>query len=125
MKAKPAESIDEYIGEFPLETQKVLKQMRSIIRKAAPKAEETIKYGMPTFMLNGNLVHFSALKNHIGLYPVPREKEEFKKVLSNYKGSKSGAQFPLDQPLPTGLITKIVKDRVRTLSQKAEGHKKK
>ena len=83
------------------------------IRKAAPGAEETIKYRMPTFTLNGNLVYFAAFKNHIGFYPVPTGIEKFKKELAVYEQGKGSVQFPLDQPIPYSLISKIVKFRVK------------
>jgi len=105
-------SIDEYIGTFPQEIQTLLEQVRATIRQAAPEAEEAIKYAMPTFVLNGNLVHFAAFKNHIGFYPVPSGIEAFKKELSVYKGAKGSVQFPLDQPMPLELISKIVKFRM-------------
>ncbi|MBA2421832.1 MAG: DUF1801 domain-containing protein, partial [Chitinophagales bacterium] len=92
---------------------------RVIIRKAAPKAEETINYAMPTFTLNGNLVHFAAYKNHIGFYPTPSGIDAFKKELSLYKGAKGSVQFPIDKPLPWALITKIVKFRVKENLEKA------
>lgn len=105
--------IDEYIAGFPADVQKLLARIRSTIRKAAPKAEETIKYAMPTFTLNGNLIHFAAYKNHIGIYPVPRNEESFKKLLSVYEGEKSTMRIPLDEPLPLTLISKIVKYNVK------------
>lgn len=105
--------IDKYIDASPANVQKALHQVRETIRKAAPQAEETINYGIPTFKLNGNLVHFAAFKNHIGFYPAPSGIEAFKKELSAYKGAKGSVQFPLDQPMPLALITKIVKFRVK------------
>ena len=104
--------IDEYIATFPDELQSLLKDLKATIKAAAPNAEEKISYGMPTFFLNGNLVHFAAFKNHIGFYPTPGGIEAFKKELSIYKGAKGSVQFPLDQPLPLKLISKIVKFRV-------------
>jgi uncharacterized protein YdhG (YjbR/CyaY superfamily) len=112
MKNSQAKNIDEYIAGFPKDIQKILEEVRVTIRKAAPAAEETISYAIPTFKLNGNLVHFAAFKNHIGFYPAPRGIEAFKKELSVYKGAKGSVQFPLDEPLPLGLIGKIVKFRV-------------
>ena len=87
--------------------------MRQTIREAAPEAIETISYQMPTFKLNGNLVHFAAFKNHIGFYPTPSGIEQFKKELSPYKGSKGAVQFPLDKPAPFDLVKKIVIFRVK------------
>jgi uncharacterized protein YdhG (YjbR/CyaY superfamily) len=82
------EDIDQYIAGFPKDVQELLQKIRSTIREAAPKAEEVIKYRMPTFTLNGNLVHFAAFKRHIGFYPAPRGIEKFKEELSSYKGAK-------------------------------------
>jgi uncharacterized protein YdhG (YjbR/CyaY superfamily) len=112
--------IDAYIAGFPPEIQVLLEQIRSAIRKAAPAAEETIKYAMPTFVLNGNLVHFAAFKNHIGFYPVPSGIEAFKKELSVYKGGKGSVQFPLDEPMPLDLITKVVEFRMKENQRKAD-----
>ncbi len=106
-------TIDEYIAGFPPDVQKVLKKIRMTIRKAAPDAEETIKYRMPTFILNGNLVYFAAFKNHIGFYPIPTGIKEFEKELSAYKMGRGSVQFPLDEPIPYDLITRIVKFRVK------------
>ena len=111
--------IDEYIAGFPKEIQKLLEQIRNTIKQAAPEAEEAIKYAMPTYVLNGNLVHFAAFKNHIGFYPVPSGIEAFKQELSVYKGAKGSVQFPLDKPMPLDLITKIVKFRVEENSIRA------
>jgi uncharacterized protein YdhG (YjbR/CyaY superfamily) len=117
-------TIDEYIAGFPPDVQEILQKIRAIIRKAAPGAEETIKYQMPTFVLHGNLVHFAAFKNHIGFYPVPTGIEAFKRELSAYEGGKGSVQFPLDQPIPYGLIGKIVKFRVKENLAKAAAKKK-
>ena len=117
-------SIDEYIGTFPQEIQTLLEQVRATIRQAAPEAQEAIKYAMPTFVLNGNLVHFAAFKHHIGFYPVPSGIEAFKKELSVYKGAKGSVQFPFDQPMPLELISKIVKFRLTENLQKAKSKKK-
>lgn len=105
-------TIDEYIAGFPRETQEILQRIRTIIKKAAPKAEEKISYGIPTFVQEKNLVHFGGYKNHIGFYPGAAGVEAFIKELSAYKFSKGAIQFPLDKPLPSGLITQIVKFRV-------------
>ena len=115
MKKSPAAptSIDQYIAGFPPDVRRMLKTMRTTIRKATPAAEEAISYQMPTFKLHGNLVHFAAFKNHIGFYPAPRAIEEFQKELAAYDGSKGTVKFPLDQPLPLGLIGRMVKFRVK------------
>jgi uncharacterized protein YdhG (YjbR/CyaY superfamily) len=111
-------NIDEYISGFPVEVQHLLQQVRLKIKESAPGAEEAISYGIPTFKLNGNLVHFAAFKNHIGLYPTPSGLEEFEKELSSYKQGKGSVQFPLDKPLPLDLIGKIVAYRVRKNTEK-------
>ena len=113
------EDIDEYIADFPRDVQRLLKQIRAAIKRAAPDAEEAIKYRMPTFVLNENLVHFAGYKNHIGFYPTPSAITAFQKELSQYKGAKGSVQFPLDQPLPLKLIEKIVKFRVAEVRAKA------
>ena len=116
---KTAGTIDEYISGFPRHIQEMLETLRETIRKAAPDAEETIKYRMPTFTLKGNLVHFAAFKNHIGFYPAPSGITSFWKELSIYKKAKGSVQFPLDQPLPLDLVTKIVGFRVKENNKKA------
>ena len=105
-------TIDEYIQGFPENIRTLLQQVRETIHSAAPQAEEAISYAIPTFKLNGNLVHFAAFKNHIGFYPAPTGLKEFEKDLSPYLHGKGSVQFPLDQPMPLELITKIVKFRV-------------
>jgi len=114
------DDIDSYIASFPEETRALLEQVRSTISKAAPEAKETINYGMPTFTLNGNLVHFAAFKNHIGFYPTASGIEAFKKELSVYEGAKGSVQFPLAKPIPFDLISKIVKFRVKENFKKAK-----
>jgi uncharacterized protein YdhG (YjbR/CyaY superfamily) len=118
-------NIDDYIATFPGDVQEVLQQVRTIIHKAAPEAEEAISYQMPTFKLNGNLVHFAAWKNHIGFYPTPSGTKEFQKELSQYAVAKGSIQFPLDEPMPLALITKIVRFRVKENqeNQKAKARK--
>ena len=113
-------TIDEYIATFPKNIQILLEEMRATIRKAAPDAEETISYAIPTFKLNGNLVHFAAFKNHIGFYPTPNGIEEFEKELSVYKQGKGSVQFPLDKPLPLNLIIRIVEFRKKKNNEKAK-----
>ena len=103
---------DAYIGGFSKQTQRLLEQLRLTVKKAAPGASEVISYSMPAFKLNGMLVWFAAHTHHIGFYPRASAIEAFKNELSIYKGAKGSVQFPMDQPLPTGLITKIVKYRV-------------
>lgn len=111
--------IDEYIAGFPADVQEILEKVRLTIKKAAPDAEEKIRYQMPTFTLRGNLVHFAAYKAHIGLYPAPRGTGKFKKELSSYETGKGTVRFPLDKPIPFGLISKIVRVRVKENLEKA------
>ncbi len=118
--SKTPETIDEYIKKAPQNVQPILKKIREIIRKAAPKAEETIKYRMPTFVLHGNLVHFAAMKNHIGFYPTPGPIRAFQKELASYETSKGAIRFPLDRPIPFVLITKMIKFRVKEHLAKAK-----
>jgi uncharacterized protein YdhG (YjbR/CyaY superfamily) len=115
-------SIDEYIAGFPAETQKVLKELRALIRSAAPRVTEKISYAMPTFDLNGHyLVYFAGWKKHIGFYPVtPTVAKKFKKELKDYKTGKGSMQIPLGQPLPKDLIRKIVKLRVDEVTRKSK-----
>ena len=117
--SKVPDTIDEYIKDFSEDVQEKLEALRATIRKAAPDAEEIISYGMPTFYLKGNLVHFAAFKNHIGFYPAPAGIEAFNEELSPYKTSKGAAQFPIDKPLPLSLVSKIVKYRVKQNLEKA------
>ena len=111
--------IDEYIETFPEEIQILLEEMRVNIKAAAPDAEEKISYQMPAFALKGNLVYFAAFKDHIGFYAMPSGNEAFRRELSKYDGSKGTVRFPLDKPLPLGLITRIVKFRVAENLKKA------
>ena len=127
---KQFKTIDEYISMFPDDVQTILNQVRQTIREAAPDAEETINYQMPTFTLNGNLVHFAAFTSHIGFYPTPTGIEAFKEELSPYKGAKGSVQFPIDQPMPLSLIRRIVEYRVKENSarkpkKKSRGRKEK
>ena len=121
----PVTTIDDYIAGFPKDVQLILEELRATIRKTAPEAEETINYQIPTFTLNGNLVHFAAYKNHIGFYPTPSGIAAFKEELSGYEGAKGSVQFPIDKPLPLRLITKIVKFRVKENLERAGGKVKK
>lgn len=114
------QTIDEYITNFPADIQEILVKIRNTIKKVAPAAQEAISYQMPTFKLHGNLVHFAAFKKHIGFYPTPSAIEAFISELAGYKTSKGAIQFPLDQPIPYGLISKIVKFRVKQAVDRAE-----
>jgi uncharacterized protein YdhG (YjbR/CyaY superfamily) len=113
-------SIDEYIATFPEDIQKILEEIRATIKVAAPEATEKISYQMPTFYLKGNLVHFAAYKRHIGFYPAPRGIEAFKDELARYEGSKGAIRFPIGEPLPLDLISRIVKFRVTDNLKNAE-----
>jgi uncharacterized protein YdhG (YjbR/CyaY superfamily) len=112
-------SIDEYIATFTEDKQALLEAVRATIKASAPDAEERISYQMPTFALNGNLVHFAALKNHIGFYPTSSGIEAFKDELSRYEGTKGSVKFPISQPLPVELISNIVQFRVTENLKKA------
>lgn len=118
------ETIDDYISTFSPDIQEILSKIRKVIKEAAPDAKEKISYQMPTFALHGNLVHFAAFKNHIGFYPTPNGIDAFREELSVYKGAKGSIQFPLNQPMPYELISKIVKFRVAEDIKKAEDKRK-
>jgi uncharacterized protein YdhG (YjbR/CyaY superfamily) len=120
MQTTKPKDIDEYIAGFPENTQKLLDQLRAVIKKTAPDAEEVISYQMPAYKYHGMLVFFAAYKNHIGFYPTASGIEKFKKELVAYKGAKGSVQFPLNQPLPVKLITKIVEFRVKQNLAKAK-----
>jgi uncharacterized protein YdhG (YjbR/CyaY superfamily) len=107
------QTVEEYISTFPPKTKKFLKDIRTTIKQAAPQAEEAISYNMPAFKLHGMLIWYAGYKEHIGLYPRTTVIQAFKKDLEGYKLSKGTIQFPLDQPLPLDLITRIVKYRIK------------
>ena len=106
-------TVDEYIQAQSGRARELLVEMRETIKRAAPDATEKMSYGIPTFFFHGNLVHYAAFKNHIGFYPAPRGIEAFEAELQAYKGGKGTVKFPLDQPLPLDLITRIVKFRIQ------------
>jgi uncharacterized protein YdhG (YjbR/CyaY superfamily) len=119
MKMIKANTVDEYIAAFPVPTQAMLRQMRAIIKKNAPEAEEGIGYGMPAYKLYKRpLVYFAGYENHIGFYATPTGQEAFKVALSKYKQGKGSVQFPSDEKLPEKLITDIVKFRVQENKEK-------
>ena len=120
-------NMDQYIAGFPQDVQEILEEIRITVRKAAPDAEETIKYGMPTFILKGNLVYFGAFKKHIGFYPpISSGSAEFRRDLAAYEGPKRSLIFPLDKPIPFDLIRQIVELRVKeNLERSNETNKKK
>jgi uncharacterized protein YdhG (YjbR/CyaY superfamily) len=113
LRTKNLNPIQNYIDRHPKEVQRLLRQMRLTIQKAAPQAKETISYRIPSFTLNGSLVWFAAFKAHIGFYPKSSGIAAFQKELSVYKGAKGSVQFPLDKPLPLALVGRIVKFRVK------------
>ena len=122
-KMKPAKNTDEYIAAFAEDKAVILEKFRTTIKKAAPSAEEVISYGIPAFKFHGLLVWFAGHSKHIGFYPRVSAIEAFKKELSAYKGAKGSVQFPFDKPVPFGLVTKIVKFRVRENLEKEKKKK--
>lgn len=123
-RKKHYRSIDEYIQSFPGNVQKKLTELRKLVREQAPQAQEKITYQIPAFFLNGNLVLFAAFSKHIGFYPTPGAISAFKHKLSKYESAKGSVQFPLDKPLPAGLIRQIVKFRVAENAKKEKNQKK-
>ena len=118
-------TIDQYIAGYPENVQAVLEKLRETVHAAAPGAQETIKYGMPTFMLDGNLVYFAVNKKHIGFYPVPTTgTPTFNKDIAPYRAAKSAMQLPLDKPVPYGLISRLVRLRVKENAQRAKAKAK-
>lgn len=121
MKTKvETNAIDQYIAAFPETTRQRLNKLREIIRKAAPDAEETISYKMPAYKQNGMLCFFAGYENHIGFYPTASGIAAFKKEIAVYKNSKGAVQFPLDKPLPSLLISKMVKLKINENKTKAK-----
>lgn len=125
IKSEKPNNIDQYISGFDPDVREKLEQIRATIQKAAPGATEAIKYAMPTFVLNGNLIHFAAFKHHIGIYPAPVAIKEFEKDFAPYKTSKGAVQLPLDKPIPLSLIAKITKFRVKQAMEVVKPIKKK
>jgi len=121
-----SENIDEYIAHFPPGVQEILQKLRAVIHAAAPEAQETIRYAMPTFVLHRNLVHFAAFTHHVSLFPGADGVEHFQEELGAYKTSKGTIQFPLDQAIPYDLVTRIVLYRVQVEQERAatKGRKK-
>jgi uncharacterized protein YdhG (YjbR/CyaY superfamily) len=122
MDARKAEfqTIDEYIDMFSGELKTKLQTLRRTISETAPEAQETISYRMPTFKLDGNLVHFAVMKNHIGFYPTSSGVRNFQEKLTAFKTTKGAIQFPIDKPLPLPLVRKIVRFRVKENKQRAK-----
>jgi uncharacterized protein YdhG (YjbR/CyaY superfamily) len=119
MKAAKPANIDAYIAAFPEGVQKILEQVRLTVRKTAPRAEETISYGMPAFRYRGRIIiYFAGYKNHIGIYATPSGHAAFAKELSKYKQGRGSVQFPLDKPMPLNLIARMLKFRVQQQMEK-------
>ena len=112
-------STDQYIKSFPASTRKILQELRAVIQKAAPDAREKISYGIPTLFQNGNLVHYAAYANHIGLYGAPHAPIAFARKLEKYRTGKGTLQFPIDQPIPLELVRQIVQRRVKENSARS------
>jgi uncharacterized protein YdhG (YjbR/CyaY superfamily) len=111
-RAKP-ETVAQYIAMFPPDVREILERIRETVRKAAPEAEETISYRIPAFKLNGPLVYFAAFKQHIGFYPPVQGDAKIEAAVARYAGEKGNLRFPLDEPIPYALITRIVKLRLK------------
>jgi len=115
-KSQSPADIDTYIADFPANIQEILQTIRATIQKAAPKAQETIKYGMPTYITeDGNVVYFAAFKKHIGLFPPIAGDDTLKQKTAKYLGEKGNLKFPLDEPMPYPLISKLVKQRLKEM----------
>jgi uncharacterized protein YdhG (YjbR/CyaY superfamily) len=125
MTSSVPESFEEYAAAFGPDVQSILRRVRAAVRKAAPQAEEKISYRMPAFKLHGELVYFAAFKKHIGLYPPVRGDAKLMKEVSVYAGPKGNLQFPLDEPIPYELITRIVKQRAKLNVEAAKAKPKK
>ena len=122
---KKVKDVDEYISMFPEETQTLLSQLRDVVKNTVPKATEVISYNMPAYMLEGRLLYFAAFSKHIGFYPMTSTIANFEKSLALYKHAKGSVQFPLDQPLPVTLITKMIKFRAKENIIRAKEKKRK
>ncbi len=125
MKTTTPKDIDEYIAGFPPDVQESLQKMRTIIREASPDAEEALKYRMPTFVWQENLVHFAAFDKHIGFYPTPSAIEAFSTDLKDYAHAKGSVQFPLNRPVPFALVKQMVQFRVKEVREKVTKQRKK
>ncbi|MDR2562646.1 MAG: DUF1801 domain-containing protein [Prevotellaceae bacterium] len=122
---KEVRTVDEYIARFEPEIQIVLNELRNIVKSEAPEASEKISYGMPTFYLNGNLVHFAAFKHHYGFFPAPSAIDEFEEELAPYRSGKGSLHFPMNKPIPQDIIKKIVRFRVNENLNKTKSRKTK
>jgi uncharacterized protein YdhG (YjbR/CyaY superfamily) len=113
MRTATPDSIDEYIAASPAKVRPILREIRRVIRVAAPNAEEVISYRMPAFKQRGILVYFAAFKNHIGVFPPVRGDAKLENALAPYAGPKGNLKFPLDRPIPYTLIRRVVRLRVK------------
>jgi uncharacterized protein YdhG (YjbR/CyaY superfamily) len=120
MMTKEIKTIDEYIMGFEPAIQKTLNELRDFIKSEAPDATEKISYGMPTFYLNGNLVHFAAFKDHYGFFPSPSGIDKFEKELIPYRSGKGTLRFPFNRPIPWDILKKIIQHRVEENSRKTK-----
>jgi uncharacterized protein YdhG (YjbR/CyaY superfamily) len=128
MKAKKTKTktTNDYIADFPKDVQAVLRKVKATIKKAAPGAQETISYGIPAFNLNGQyLIYYAGYKKHVGIYPIPGGDAQFRKRVAPYVAGKGTLRFPLEEPIPYALITKVVKIRIKENRAKAAAKRKK
>src|SRR5688500_7337684 len=107
MKSPTASNVDEYISGYPADVRIVLEDIRRTVREAVPEAEETIRYGMPTYLLNGHLVYFAGYARHVGFYPAPRNHPTFEEELAPYASGRGTLKFPLNRPVPLDLIRRL------------------
>lgn len=120
-----AATVEEYIASFPPKVRKILQDMRRTIRRVEPEFEETIRYGIPTYQLDGkNVIHFAGHSQHTAVYPAPRGSKQLSKELSSYAGGKGTVRFPLDEPVPHDLIRRIAEFRVREHREKRTGKRR-
>jgi len=124
-KQAATQTIDDYIATFPPDVRAILNTIRSTIRKAAPRAKEKISYKMPAFALDGDLIYFAAFKKHIGVFPPVRGDDKLRKAIAPYRGEKGNLRLPLDEPMPYGLITRIVKCRMKEQAERTRAKRKK
>ena len=115
---KSYKNVNDYIADYPPAIQKLLKRFRATVKKAAPKAKERIAYGIPTYTGNGNIVHFGGFAKHVSFFPGGAARAQFKE-LRKYEGGKGTIKFPLDKPIPWGLVAKVTRWRVKQDSKRS------
>jgi uncharacterized protein YdhG (YjbR/CyaY superfamily) len=120
-----AKDVEEYIASFPKDVQKILKEVRETIKAAAPQAEESISYGIPGYKFDGPVAYFAGYKNHIGFYATPNGHEAFRDELTGYRQGKGSVQFPIGEPMPLKLISRVVKYNLKHNIEKAKVKRKK